>query len=465
MLRYYIIQKTCIEHMKNSRRIFIKQSALAGAGILAAKAGFTAQSYNRIIGSNDRVRVGVVGFSDRHKGSHIPSFMEHYKELNFDVTAVSDIWNKRREEGAAVWKGKMGHDIVACRNNEELYSKKLADVVFISTADFQHAGHTIEAVKAGCDAYVEKPFAETMEDNKAALKAVKESKKIVQIGSQRRSGANYHAANEYIRSGKFGDITMVELTWNVNQPGRWRRVPLVEQLQEKDVDWKKFLMNRPFEKFDPRIYLEFRLFWPYSSGLPGQWMSHQIDTVHWFSGLKHPRSVVANGGIYVWKDGRRNWDTITAVFDYGPENDPNSGFQVTFGSRMHNGDENPAEIYYSNGGELNLNTNKVSPKGGLSKRFAEAMKMKPNLLEEVSLKNTEQVVASANTGGDRLTSNHVRNWMECVRSRKEPNAPVDAGYSHSIANIMTTAASHTGLKATFDEKKQEVMAGDKVFKY
>ena len=294
--------------------------------------------------------------------------MEHYKELNFDVTAVSDIWNKRREEGSAVWKQKMGHDIVACRNNEELYSKKLVDAVFISTADFQHAVHAIEAVKAGCDAYVEKPFAETMEDNKAAMKAVKATKKIVQIGSQRRSGANYHAANEFIKSGKFGDITMVELTWNVNQPGRWRRVATCGAAKGEDTDWKRFLMNRPFEKFDPRKYLEYRLFWPYSSGLPGQWMSHQIDTVHWFTGLKHPRSVVANGGIYVWKDGRRNWDTITAVFDYGPENDPNSGFQVTFGSRMHNGDENPAEIYYSNGGELNLNTNKVSPKGGLTKK-------------------------------------------------------------------------------------------------
>jgi predicted dehydrogenase len=239
----------------------------------------------------------------------------------------------------------------------------------------------------------------------------------------------------------------------------------VPQLKQEDTDWKRYLLNRPYEAFDARKYLEFRLFWPYSSGLPGQWMSHQIDTVHWFSGLQHPRSVVANGGIYMWKDGRRNWDTITAVFDYGPSNDPSKGFQVTFGSRMHNGDERPSEIYYSNGGELNLITNTVSPKGGLTQRFADEMKVQPNLLPEVSLSNTEQVIASANTGGDRLTSNHVRNWMECVRSRKQPNAPVEAGYSHSIASIMTTAASHTGVKVTFDEKKQEVMAGGKVFKY
>ena len=167
----------------------------------------------------------------------------------------------------------------------------------------------------------------------------------------------------------------------------------------------------------------------------------------------------------MWKDGRKNWDTITSVFDYGPANDLSSGFQVTFGSRMHNGDEKPSEIYYSNGGELNLNTNTVSPRGGLTKKLADEMNMQPNLLTEQSLSAAAPVIASANTGGDILTSNHIRNWMECIRSRKQPNAPVEAGYSHSIATIMTNAAVHTGMKVTFDEKTQEVMAGSKVFKY
>jgi predicted dehydrogenase len=452
--------------MSNSRRKFIRQSAQAVAGTYMGSLAFSASSYARIIGANDRVRVGVVGFSDRHKSSHIPPFMQFYKEMNFDIVAVSDIWKKRREEGTAFLKDKMGHDITAFRNNEELYASRSVDAVFISTADFQHALHTIEAVKAGVDVYCEKPFAETMEDNRAALKAVKASKSIVTIGSQRRSGPNYMAAADFIQSGKFGPITMVELTWNVNQPGRWRRPALVAQCREEDLDWKRYLMNRPYEKFDPRKYLEYRLFWPYSSGLPGQWMSHQIDTVHWFSGYNHPRSVTANGGIYMWKDGRRNWDTITAVFDYGPTNDSTTGFQVVFGSRMHNGEEKPAEIYYSNGGELNLITNKVSSKGGLTPRFAEAMGMMPNLLPEVNLTNkVVKVESGANTGGDELTTAHVKNWMECIRSRKQTNAPVEAGYYHSIANIMTNAAARTGEKVTFDEKTQEVMAGGKVFKY
>jgi predicted dehydrogenase len=448
--------------MKTSRRDFIKKSSLASMGALA----FSAASYARIIGANGRINVGVIGFSDRFRQSLFPAFSNHYKELNFDIIAVSDIWNRRREEGKAFLSSKLGHDVKTCLNNDELFQVKDVDAVFISTADFQHALMTIDAVKAGRDVYCEKPFAETMEDANAALKVVRESDRIVQVGSQRRSGANYKAAASYIQQGRFGAITMVELTWNLNQPGRWRRPKLVADLKEQDVDWKRFLLNRPFEDFDPRKYVEYRLFWPYSSGMPGQWMSHQIDTVHWFTGLKHPRSVVANGGVYCWKDGRKNWDTTTAVFDYGSETDPSSGFQVVFSSRMHNGTENPSEVYFSNGGEMNLITNKVSSTGGLQTNFASAMGLQPNLLPDFDLNTAdEKVVASANTGGDILTSNHVRNWLECVRDRKQPNAPVEAGYAHSVANIMVTAASHSGMKATFDETTKEVMVGGKPFKY
>lgn len=442
-----------------NRRDFAKNTAIASLGAIA----FSPKSYARIIGANDRVRVGCVGFSDRHKASHIPPFKALMKEKNFEMVALSDIWNRRRDEGKAFIDKQLGSDIKVFRNNDELYASKMVDAVFISTADFQHAIHTIEAVKAGCDAYTEKPLAETMADNRAVLKAVKDSGKIVQIGSQRRSGANYHAAEEYIKSGKFGPIVMVELMWNVNQPGRWRRPELTKTLKESDVDWKRFLINRPADTFDPRKYLEYRLFWPYSSGIPGQWMSHQIDTVHWFSGLAHPRSVVANGGIYQWKDGRTNADTLTVVFDYGPA-DMSSGFQVQFTSRFSNSAGETKELYYSNGGMINLDTNEISDTGGLREREAKAMGMSANLLKPFKLEGLK-VATDANTGGDELTFNHVKNWMECVRSRKTPNGPIEAGYQHSIATIMSNAAYRTGLKVTFDEKTQEVMAGGKVFKY
>jgi predicted dehydrogenase len=252
--------------------------------------------------------------------------------------------------------------------------------------------------------------------------------------------------------------------WNVNQPGRWRRPDLTSTLKESDVDWLRYQINRPKAVFDPRKYLEYRLFWPYSSGIPGQWMSHQIDTVHWFSGLAHPRSAVANGGIYQWKDGRTNPDTLTVVFDYGPLNDPTTGFQVQFTSRFSNSAGETKELYYSNGGMINLDTNEISATGGLREREAGAMGLKANLLSPLKLEGIK-VESGANTGGDPLTYNHIKNWMECVRSRKTPNAPIEAGYQHSIATIMANAAYRTGMRVTFDEKTQEVMAGGKVFKY
>lgn len=446
------------KNTENSRRDFIKKASI-GAGTLGLAAmGFSAKSYSRIIGANDRVQVAIVGFSNRFKSSLFPSFMNHAKELNFEFVGVSDIWNRRRDEAEAFVKGKTGQTIKKYRNNDELYAQKDIDAVIISTADFQHALMGAEAVRNGKDAYVEKPMAETLEDAKIILKAVEDTGKIVQIGSQRRSAPNYIAANEYIRSGKFGDITMVEMCWNVNQPGRWR-VPLVKDIRQEDTDWDRFLMNRPKVAWDPRKYLEFRLFWPYSSGIAGQWMSHQIDTVHWFTGLDHPRSVAANGGIYMWKDGRTNADTMTAVFDYGPQKDMSKGFQVVFSSRFHNAAGDTKELYYSNGGMINLDTNMISPEGGLNAKMAAEMNMKANLLEPATLANAAKMETGANTGGDPMTSLHMRNWMECIRSRKTPNASVRAGYNHSVANIMTRTALETGKKVTFNDATQEVVIG------
>ena len=433
------------------RRDFIKKTVLAGGAM-----AFSAKSYAKIIGSNDRVRVACVGFSDRFKSSHVPPFKQYMKEMNFEMVGVSDIWNRRRDEGKAFIDKALGTDIKTYRNNDELYAAKTADAVFISTADFQHAIHAIEAVQAGVDVYCEKPLAETMEDNRAVLKAVRSSKQILQIGSQRRSGENYFAAENFIKSGKFGPIVMVELMWNVNQPGRWRRPALVKDLKESDVDWKRYLINRPYEAFDPRKYLEYRLFWPYSSGIPGQWMSHQIDTVHWFSGLAHPRSVVANGGIYQWKDGRKNADTLTVVFDYGPLNDPTSGFQVQFTSRFSNSAGETKELYYSNGGMINLDTNDITPTGGLGEKEAAAMGLKSNMLEKINLSAVTKIETNANTGYDALTTAHVKNFMDCVRSRKEPHAPIEAGYQHSIATIMSNAAYRTGEKVMFEDRRAHV---------
>jgi predicted dehydrogenase len=448
----------------DTRRNFIKKAAAGSAALAIGGMGFSAKSYGNIIGANERIQVAVLGFSNRFKDSLGPSFLKHAEMMRFDLSVVCDIWDRRRKEGFEWIKAKTGKDVFLARNTDELWEMK-PDAVIISTADFQHALLLAEAVEAGCDVYCEKPFAETMDDAILALKAAHKAGKVIQIGSQRRSGPNYQAAADYIQSGNFGNITMVEMTWNVNQPGRWRLPSLITSIQETDTDWKRFLMNRPFEPWDPRKYCEYRLFWPYSSGIPGQWMSHQIDTVHWFSKLPHPRSVAANGGIYMWKDGRKNNDTMTAVFDYGPFDNLNEGFQVLYTSRMHNSSGGTKEWYFSNGGKLDLDSNKVTSEGGLQEGDAAAMKMKPNLLQPFELPQFK-AEAGVSMGSDPLTDAHMQNWMQCVRDQNlHTNAPVEVGFNHSIANIMVTASLHTGQKAVFDRGTQQVMAGGKIFKY
>jgi hypothetical protein len=139
-------------------------------------------------------------------------------------------------------------------------------------------------------------------------------------------------------------------------------------------------------------------------------------------------------------------------------------FQVVYSSRFTNSAGGTKEYYYSNGGMLNLDTNKVTSEGGLEERYAKEMNMQANLLQPFNLPSVT-VETSANTGGDPMTTAHMKNWMECVRSRKKPNADVVAGYNHATATIMCTAALRTGEKASFDEAKQEVLAGGKVFQY
>ena len=448
-----------------TRRDFVKLSSAA----LAFAATQSARSYAKIVGAYGRVRVGVVGCGDRMRGSLIPSFLVSASELNFELVAVSDIWNKRRDEGAAYIQKLTGNSIAAVPNNEALYARNDIDAVLVATADFQHAQHGIEAVNAGRDAYVEKPTAHTMKDARAFLAAVEKSGQIVAVGTQRRSTPAYQKACDYIQSGKFGDIVMVEMTWNVNQPGRWRRPDVVPQLHEADTDWSRYCMGEIKDKFDARKYLEFRLFWPYSSGIPDQWLVHQIDTVHWFTGLAHPRSVVANGGIYLWKDGRTNWDTMTAVFDYGPLDDLSKGFQVQYSSRFTNSAGSVKELYYSNGGMIDMDKQTVTPTGGLTAKSAAEMKLPANQLPSFSLmEKVEKSSTDADTSGggghtDAQTDANVRNWMECVRSRRTPNASIRAGYSHSIALCMNVAAIQTGQKVTFDDKTQQVMVGGKPY--
>ena len=201
---------------ETSRRDFVKLGGAAMA--VAAAPAMSARAYGRIVGANDRVSVGIVGCGDRMKGGLIPAFMANYKETNFEIVAVSDIWNRRREEGSAFISKLSGSPVDPVVNNEALYARKDIDAVMVATADFQHAQHGIQAVNAGRDAYVEKPTAHTMKDAREFLAAVEKTGKIVQVGTQRRSTPSYQKAYEYINSGWFTFHVISTITMSPNLP-------------------------------------------------------------------------------------------------------------------------------------------------------------------------------------------------------------------------------------------------------
>jgi len=445
---------------KTTRRDFVKGAA-GMAGILAAGAAPSLYA----AGANNRVRVACVGYSDRFRSSLLPCFLQHSKELNFDLVAVADLWKKRLYGNAKPeLEAKLGHPVDTYVSDVDLYANaRDVDAVIISTADFQHAQHACHAVNAGKDAYCEKPMAEDMYSANMLLDAVNAKRTagmapgaVLQIGSQRRSGSAYHAAKEHFDSGKFGKLTFVDLCWNVNQNRRWRRdEKLVASLKKEDVDWNLWLLDRdPDENpFDPRKYLEFRLFWPFSSGIPGQWMCHQIDTVSWYTGLQYPLSAVSSGGLYAWDDGRQSFDTFTTILEYGPSKLNDKGFSAIFSSRQTNAARGNVEKYHGPTGTVDLCAGTWSNEG-VERAKPESGKLTANY---------QKAETAANTGGDPLTGAHMRNWMECVRNRRDPNASVDAGYGHAIALIMSNAACRTGMKATFDPEARQVLVDGKVW--
>ena len=209
------------------------------------------------------------------------------KSTLVETVAVCDLWSLARERRAAQVERRSAPQPRTYKHSEDMLGRADIDGVMIATADFQHAQHCAAVVSAGKDCYVEKPFATTLEEAKAGRAAVKSSKQVVQMGSQHRTQPYQLAVRDLVQSGRIGPIVKISQEWNVNME-RWHGRPAVKELREEDTDWKRWLLDRPYQPFDPQIYLEFRLYRNFSSGIFSQWMSHASDLVHLWTNETHP---------------------------------------------------------------------------------------------------------------------------------------------------------------------------------
>ena len=462
--------------VRTDRRTFMKQAA----GTIVA-IGMDARSYGRILGANDRIRLAQLGCGWRSEG-HVHMVQMASQKIPVETVAVCDIWSLARESRAAQVRKVFNVEPHLYKYSEEMLANKDIDGVMIATGDFQHAKLVMEVVRAGKDCYVEKPFANILSEAKDARDAVKSSKQVVQMGAQHRSEPYQLAVRDIVRSGRIGGIVHIEQEWNVNEE-RWRFVPVdtgysaemlqdrnmewkkwlyerKSQLREEDTDWKRWLLGKPYRPFDPHVYLEFRLYRDFSSGLFDQWMSHGCDLVHLWTDERYPESVVANGGVFAWKDGRENPDTCVAAVTYP------KGFLYTFKTTFGNSFRSFSRIQGRDGTIANYGGEgsslfTVSKEGGRDEYLGSPestsvpITSPPADQEEVIRLPGAEPPNSNGPGDDSVV--HLMNWINAMRSRSQPNANVDHGFSHSIVTIMAAQSYWSGKRLYWNPQSEEIV--------
>lgn len=425
------------------RREFVKSSAAGAAAAIG-----TMVVPGRAFGANDRISLGLVGAGSRARAL-TKWVYELEKSHNVEFTAVCDIWNQRREASAAQFKQHYGRDVRTCRTLSEIGSLKDVDGLVIATADFQHAYHLAQAVKAGKDVYVEKPLGNDFDQVLKAWRTVRESDRVVQVGTQSRSEGKYYGARDFIRSGRLGKVSFVEIYEPIFQE-RWRIPGSETSIKEEDTDWQEFLcyLDPKKHKWNARHYREFRLFWPFSSGCFCQWMSHSIDLVNLVLG-ELPRYAVAAGGVYLWKDGRTNPDTVQALLEYP------SGVLATYHMRMGNSAEGRGILIYGTNGTMDLDEGIAYGDGGGGEVVAD----RPGDPGTRYLIDEKRVLRARKEGGVRWESppdrHHMGNFLDCMRSRAKPAADIEAGLGHSVATILANMSYRSGVRMEYDARRME----------
>jgi predicted dehydrogenase len=427
--------------------------------------GATAISYARVVGANERIHLGHVGIGNR--GRELASVAAGLKSTqNVEMVAVCDLWNVNRERAAKTAADEYGRAPRTFQYVEDVLADKDVDAVIISTADFQHAPLLRLAAEAGKDAYCEKPMATDLHEAKAACDAVLSRKLIVQIGTQHRSEPYQAAVRDLVEKGALGRISKVEIVWNFHGP-RWRGRPEVRQIREQDTDWRKWLLTKPYRPFDPRAYFEFRLYREFSSGIPDQWMSHAIDMVHHVTGDPLPLSAVAHGGVFAWPDGRENPDTFQALLEYP------KGFLVSYSTSFGNDSDSFTRIMGDKatlvniGGEGSQRWKLVEEKGTHERnpflRRPERL-IKLDATERHGMSWSQKLLTGAveKTYGplpfiSDSNPSHMRNWLECLRTRNQPNANVERGLAQSAAVIMSARAQQEGKKLYWNAQEREIV--------
>jgi predicted dehydrogenase len=427
------------------------RSSLNRRLFLGGAAALSAASYRKVLGANDRVGLGLIGFGLIGK-RHVLDFQ---KQPDAELSAIAEVHRGRLEEGASL----IGGNVRKYGDFRALLDDRAVDAVVVSTPDHWHALMTMMACAAGKDVYVEKPLSLFVREGRWMVDVARRNKRVVQVGTQQRSGPHYAKAADMIRRGDIGKVVSVRM-WSYRNimPG-FGRPP--EGDPPPGLDYDLWLGPAPKRAFNPnRSIYHFRWFWDYSGGQMTNLAHHSLDIVHWYLNASAPRAVSSSGGRFALQDNGETPDTQDAMLEY-------DGWTATWSHREASRGAAPTRGFEFCGTEGSLIVSrkgftltrdpKIQPEQAVP-RFGGAHPAGGPSSTGLEDRGLVQHPALEDHSGDEFDQfrRHARNFLDCVRSRETPASDLETGHRVSTACHLANLSLQLGRKLRWDAGRETV---------
>jgi predicted dehydrogenase len=403
----------------DSRRKFIGAMATGLASTLAS-----ASSSGGVLGANDRVRIGLIGAGQR--GSEL--LHQALACPNVEIAAFADVYSKRLDDARNRVPTAAAH-----RDHRRLLEDQSIDAIIVATPQHLHCEHFVDTLEAGKHIYQEKTLAFSLDDARRMRAAYRQAPKaVVQIGHQACSSGQTRDAASFLASGNVGKITAIRMHWYRNTPrgkAQWAR-PVYPDMTPENIVWNSFLGDAPRRDFDPHRFINWRFFEEYSGGNVYENLSQQLAFWYQALNLQIPQAATMTGGLYLWKDGRDVPDTMNVTFQQ-PEQ-----MLVSWDSGLGNSQPGITEDVLGSDGAISRTSAGI--------RYVPQKVNRPDGVEVAG-----KVVS--------FPTAHMQNFVECIRSGKEPNCPFELGYRVSIACRMALESFHQGRTVRWDPRTESIV--------
>lgn len=403
-----------------SRRSFLQTSAAAGFTMLGAP---SLQARN----VNEKLNVGLIGCGNRGK-----TILKEVMKLDHNAVALCDIAEFRLDAMLKVVDDAGQDAPKTYADYRKLLEHKGLDAVIITTPDHHHKEQLLAAMQAEKDAYVEKPLTKSIDEGNEMVDAVRRANRIVQVGNQRHSGPHWEEAAKAVKSRAFGKLVWAKVwdcrNWIKRDPFA---VPKDFKFDPKKLNWDAFLGTAAKRPFDAHRYWAWRWYWDYAGGLMTDIGAHQLDIIAWLGGVDVPKSAVANGGKYHF-DKWETPDVVHGVWDYGK-------FAANFAVQFVNGADGVGAAFYGTKQTLICDAEKDI------RLYDTIDKITPDMKPVQTWKVEPE------------TPLHVKNWVECVKSKDEPNSSIELGHRVILAAHLANLSYRTGKKIFWDADRKEVI--------